>query len=241
MGSHHFEDCTTEERFTFSWRRPRFKGYMWLVRDWDQRRSINVYAPDRKYDEDFVFDALVKFIDDIDPNTVLVRLSDDGELESSSLDPFDDSSEVPLYPLRTAFPPDIATVRRCDLTEVDRLGFCVDLVTYQPRPGETRQAVFKYYTFEGNLVIFWHEANCVMRMPRHPNIVPFDALVVESLDGVDRVVGFTTHYVPGLTLSENKDRVFKLKYLEELIDVSTSTLSCAWASHTKLRHAAYLQ
>ncbi|KAK4108087.1 hypothetical protein N656DRAFT_792802 [Canariomyces notabilis] len=58
-----------------------------------------------------------------------------------------------------------------------------------------------------------------MRMPKHPNIVPFDSLVVDRIDGVDRVVGFTTRYIPGGTLYENKERVFKLKYLEQLINV----------------------
>ncbi|KAK3322924.1 hypothetical protein B0H66DRAFT_602347 [Apodospora peruviana] len=56
-----------------------------------------------------------------------------------------------------------------------------------------------------------------MRIPKHPNIVPFDALVVDKLDGVDRVVGFTTRFIPGGNLDENKTRVFKLKYLEQLI------------------------
>ncbi len=60
-----------------------------------------------------------------------------------------------------------------------------------------------------------------MRIPPHPNIVPLDALVVDSIDGVDRVVGFTTRYVPGFTLHENNTRVFKLKYLEQLISVSS--------------------
>ncbi|MCG8388367.1 MAG: hypothetical protein MJA30_22650, partial [Cytophagales bacterium] len=119
MGSQYFVDCTTEERFTFRWKKPhREYGSMWLVRDWDQRRSIKVHAPDEDCDEDFVFDALLKFIDDIDPNVVLVTLSKNGELESSSSDPFADSSEVPFYPLRTDFPPDVSTVRRGDLTEV---------------------------------------------------------------------------------------------------------------------------
>jgi len=81
-----------------------------------------------------------------------------------------------------------------------------------------RQVVFKYYITENDVVSWWHEANCVMRMPRHPNIVPFDSLVVDTVGSVDRVVGFTTHYIPGGTLSENKDRVFKPKYLEQLIN-----------------------
>ncbi|KAL2130685.1 hypothetical protein VTI74DRAFT_6098 [Chaetomium olivicolor] len=58
-----------------------------------------------------------------------------------------------------------------------------------------------------------------MRMPPHPNIAPFDALIVDLIEGVARVVGFTTHYIPGGTLFENNTRVFKLKYLQQLINV----------------------
>ncbi|KAH8902073.1 hypothetical protein BR93DRAFT_888108, partial [Coniochaeta sp. PMI_546] len=117
----------------------------------------------------------------------------------------------------TNFPRHVPTVRRRDLTEIDRLGLQVDMVRYKPRQGETRKVVFKYNITEKNVSLFWHEVNCVMRMPTHPNIVPFDALVVDAVDGVDRVVGFTTVYIPGETLHVNKDRLFKLKYLEQLI------------------------
>jgi serine/threonine protein kinase len=63
----------------------------------------------------------------------------------------------------------------------------------------------------------WKEMSLWMRLPRHPNIVPFDRVVVDELEG--RVVGFTSSYVPGGTLEENKSRVFKLKWLRQLIQV----------------------
>ncbi len=112
------------------------------------------------------------------------------------------------------------------LTEVDRLGIQVDLVTYEPRPGEKRQVVFKYYFAVSNVANFWHEANCVMRMPPHPPTL--SCLILSSstqIGVVDVVVGFATRYIPAGTLAENNDRVFKLKYLEQLIDVSTNFLS----------------
>lgn len=52
---------------------------------------------------------------------------------------------------------------------------------------------------------------------KHPNIVPFDKVVVDELEG--RFVGFTSKYVPGGTLEENVARVFKLKWLHQLTDV----------------------
>jgi hypothetical protein len=171
----------------------------------------------------FYYEALSKFIDTIPPDVAQVELDEQGVLVATSSNPLHDHSWIPFYPLRTEFPGHIATLRREDLTEVDRLGLQVDLVTYSPQsqPGETRQAVFKYYITDVSVVPWWHEVNCVMRIPPHPNIVPFDALVVESIDAVDRVVGFTTCYIAGYTLKENDTHIFKLKYLQQLINVST--------------------
>lgn len=60
--------------------------------------------------------------------------------------------------------------------------------------------------------------NLWMRLPKqHPNIVSFDKIVVDELEG--RCVGFTTKYIAGGTLDENKSRVFKLKWLHQLIAV----------------------
>lgn len=56
-----------------------------------------------------------------------------------------------------------------------------------------------------------------MRLPRHANIVSFDRVVVDELEG--RVVGFTNDYVPGGTLEANGSRVFQLEWLWQLIQV----------------------
>lgn len=63
----------------------------------------------------------------------------------------------------------------------------------------------------------WKEMSLWMRLPRHPNIVSFDRVVIDELEG--RVVGFTSDYVPGGNLEENKSRIFKLKWLQQLIKV----------------------
>lgn len=49
--------------------------------------------------------------------------------------------------------------------------------------------------------------NIWMRLPRHPNTVPFDRVVTDELEG--RVVGFTNNYTSGGSLEERKPRVFK--------------------------------
>ncbi|KAJ2893730.1 hypothetical protein MKZ38_008300 [Zalerion maritima] len=225
MGSHYFYNCRPDQRFTLSRRTPMASEIMWHVEDWDQRRSLQVRSPKRKNpDKDkeehlFLFEALAKVIDDLPVDALLAQFLDDGTLLSASSDITEDIAYVPFYPSRTDFPLDTPTVRRRDLIEVDRLGLMVDLTTYQPSPGKTKTVVFKYFIYEGNRATWWYEANCVMRIPKHDNIVSFDAVVLDMVDGDNKVVGFTTQYVPGGTLETNKDRVFKLKYLEQLTEV----------------------
>src|SRR5271168_3888464 len=104
------------------------------------------------------------------------------------------STILPFYPLVADFPPGLRKIRRSDLTEIDRLGLQADLTIYEADPGQTRRVVFKYYTNKGNISVFWHELNCIIRIPRHPNIVPFDSLVFDTVDGKEKVVGFTTPF-----------------------------------------------
>jgi hypothetical protein len=127
-------------------------------------------------------------------------------------------ARVPYYPPSTEFPRRIPKIRRSSLTEIRRRGVQVDLVSYRRLQGQAKLVAFKYYMNDGNVSMFWNEINGVMRIPEHPSIVPFDALVIEPLDGEDKVVGFTTVYTPGGTISDNPERVFKLKYLKQLIE-----------------------
>ena len=76
--------------------------------------------------------------------------------------------------------------------------------------------MFKYSFLIQYLTIHWHEM-CIWSRLKHPNIVPFDKIVVDEIEG--RIVGFTSKYIPGGTLNENKTRVFKLQWLHELMRV----------------------
>jgi serine/threonine protein kinase len=77
--------------------------------------------------------------------------------------------------------------------------------------------VFKYFFLYQHMSFIWHEVGVWVRLPKHPNIVPFDKVVVDELEG--RLVGFTTPFIPGGTVDENKDRPFKLKWLKQLMGV----------------------
>lgn len=214
----YFDDCRPDQRFTSSGKAYR-NGSLWVVYDWDQRRTITVSTSWEEDDEDFIFEVLVEHVDDLPADTVLIQVSRDGELLSCSSNIDDDRTMIPFYPSVPDFPPVLRRVRRSDLTEIDRLGVQVDLTTYESLPGQKKSVASKYYLNQANIAVFWHEVNCLIRIPKYPNIVQFDSLVVDTVDGEDKIVGFTTNFIPGGTVLDNVSRVFKHKYLKQLIEV----------------------
>jgi hypothetical protein len=222
----YFEEYDLDSRFKLifdSW--DPVNGHYYVVLDWDQRRTISVSTLEKK-DEEFVFEALEEIIDDLPENVVKITIASDLGLLSVSTCVLDDWTAIPFYPSLTDFPPQLPAIRRSQLTEIDRLGVHTDHTTYEPTPGETKHVVFKYYTNEGNVAMFWHEINCTLRIPKHPHIVPFDRFVVDSATagGPEKVVGFTTPFIAGGTVSDNISRVFTLEHLKQLTAVRLLTL-----------------
>ncbi|KAH8908970.1 hypothetical protein BR93DRAFT_950549 [Coniochaeta sp. PMI_546] len=176
----------------------------WYILDWDQRRIIAVTMDEEQESEDVAIGHLKKHIDTLGPDVYAIYLSHNGDLVSVSTNAEDDETTC--------------TVPRSDLLELDRLSPNVDLVSYTPCANATdTKAVFKYYFLFQFLHKLWHEMNLWMRLPPHPNIVPFDRLVLDELHG--RVVGFTSLYISGGTISENRSRTFKLEWLRQLTRV----------------------
>jgi hypothetical protein len=190
----------------------------WFILDWDQRHIIAVTMEEEQDSEDIAIEHLKKHIDGLGTDVYAIELSQDGELVSVSTDPKDDQGACVYYPPLEAIqrPDHVRTVLRSDLLELDRFSPNVDLVSYTKGANtkDTTKAVFKYYFLFQFIYKIWHEMNLWIRLPTHPNIVPFDRLVLDELHG--HVVGFTSHYIPGGTLSENPSRVFKLKWLWQL-------------------------
>jgi hypothetical protein len=215
----YFDDCRPDQRFSADVGGWRDGGTRLNVIDWDQRRTITVVTTWVEDDNDIYFEALAEHIDNIPANAVSIKVSRDGELLSCCLDTNEDPTLVPFYPSVADFPQGLRKICRSDLTELDRLGLQTDLTTYKSLQGQVQRVVFKYYINRSNIDVFWHELNCVIRLPKHPNIVPFDCLVFDIVDGKDKVVGFTTPFIPGGTVLDNISRVFKLKYLKQLIEV----------------------
>lgn len=60
--------------------------------------------------------------------------------------------------------------------------------------------------------------NLLSKLLPHPNIVPFDRLVLE--DAESRVIGFVTKYIPGGTLANaDPKRPFRFEWLQQLTQV----------------------
>lgn len=229
-----FDHCQPNQRFN-AFTSNSFPGgpTTWQTVDWDQRRYISTSVPEEvdlddggEEVEERVIQALAGIVDGLDDDVNLVNFSIEGDFISTSSDPGDDTAAIPLYCPIDMIPEQYRTgrvVSRADLVEVDRLSQCVDLVTYRLQPGS--RAVFKYQFHHDQVLRNWHELNCWLRLSGHPNIVPLERLVTDYEDvpehgtNIEVVVGFTSAYVPGETLHHNPYRLFKFKYLEQLIEV----------------------
>ncbi|KAJ3480525.1 hypothetical protein NLG97_g8053 [Lecanicillium saksenae] len=184
--------------------------YTWYIVDFDQRRHFSVtYCPpfrvqDTEATEEICLEKLRKHIDDLATDILGIRFADpDGPISASTDEEDDATSYANCHPpsaLGLPFP--VKTIGLSSLTELDRMGPQVDLVTYPAEPTVGGMTGTK----------------CWARLPRdHPHIVPFHAVVVDDIRG--GVVGFTSLYIPGGTLEQNKHRPFRLVWLQQLLSV----------------------
>lgn len=113
-------------------------------------------------------------------------MDDRGLLVKVSSDPKDDSTIITHYPRLANAPslPSCPIVQHSQLTEEDRLGPTVDLVSYTDDSGATKLAVFKYYMIFQRRSWIWNELHLNKALPRHPNIVPFDRVVLVDAESV---------------------------------------------------------
>ncbi|KAI3396789.1 hypothetical protein diail_11689 [Diaporthe ilicicola] len=215
----HFDDCTPDQRFTKTGFDSMYNGVgsIKVIIDWDQRRTIAVATAWQEDDEAFFFDALAEHIDDIPSDIVQIEVGERGELLNSTANLDEDWTMIPFYPSPSDYP-SLPQIRREQLIELDRMGVQVDLCENTLATGtEPKQVAYKYYINEGNISIIWDESNCLLRIPKHPNIVPFNTLVIDQVEGKDKVVGFTTPFIPGGTILDNISRPFKVKHLTQLL------------------------
>jgi hypothetical protein len=186
------------------------------VWDWDQLRWIKVKGTAKLFPpgEDVETSVLAQFADYLSPVVRAITVNDDGLLTGVSTDPEeDDTFFVGYLPFSLCQSlADCSTVYFSQLQELDRLGPGVDLSSY-----ESQRVAFKFNPL-GMLrrtQMSWKEMNLLSKLPPHPNIIPFDRIVLEDVQS--RVIGFTTKYIPGGTLADaDPKRPFRFEWLRQL-------------------------
>lgn len=219
-------------------------AYCWVY-DADQRRWITVTSEtpwldqedEDKYNEQLLemrarSKAMVEeHIDEVHGDTLGIMILDETENLAPILDDPDfpngrwlrfvgetdqDLNNSTYFPLLEDYqlPSTVKTVLRSELTELERLSVHVDLVSY----AGMEQGVFKSAWHWNGFGPMWQQINIHARLPKHPNILPLDRVVLDEISG-SRVVGFTVPFIAGGDLDTNKDRPFKLKHLKQLMQV----------------------
>ena len=186
------------------------------VWDWDQLRMIKVKGTAKLFppDEDVENLVLAQFADYLAPGVRAITVDDDGLLTGVSTDPEEDATFFIGYiPFSLCpSPADCSTIYFSQLQELDRLGPGVDLLSH-----DSQRVAFKFNALgmPRRLELSWKEINLVSKLPPHPNIVPFDRVVLEDVES--RVIGFTTKYIPGGTLANaDPKRPFRFEWLQQL-------------------------
>lgn len=206
--------------------------HTWHIIDFDQRRQFSVtYAPpvpeeDPEVTEELCMRRLRQHVDELGPGIYGMKfIEPDGPITTSTDLLLDETAYVNYHPLSALKVPfAVKTIHMDALTELDRFGPQVDLVSYQTAPdtgpvGEVK-AAFKYWFMPNGMFRSWYELNSWIRLPRnHPHIVPFDAVVLNNV--TEGIVGFTTLYVPGGNVKDNdaRTRPFRLEWFRQLLSV----------------------
>lgn len=101
------------------------------------------------------------------------------------------------------------------LTELDGIMPGVDLVSYEDDDGTTKKVVFKSSPIVQYRERRWKEIVMLHGLPAHPNIVPFDRIVVDDTTS-QHIVGFTVPYLPAPSLDKDHTQVFRLDWFHQL-------------------------
>ncbi|KAL3469309.1 kinase-like domain-containing protein [Aspergillus californicus] len=191
------------------------------VWDWDRLQVVNLRGTAKVFplDEDLEVQTLANLADHLSPKVYAISVDDDGLLTGASTDLEDDRSLFIAY-LPLSMCPSLAscrTVLYSQLKEIDRIGPGVDLLSYKDESGVSQKVAFKFNPLQKRmrLQMAWDELHLLKSLPPHPNIVPFDCVVLDDGDVVPRVLGFTTKYIPGGTLKD-PNVPFRFQWLQQL-------------------------
>jgi serine/threonine protein kinase len=169
---------------------------------------------------DIELSILAQFADYLSPEVRAITVDNNGLLTEVWTDPEEDDTLFLAY-LPFSLCESLAscrTVQYSKFYELDRLGPFVDLLSYEDESGIPQKVAFKFNILNTplRLQMAWDELNLLSILPPHPNIIPFDRVVLE--DEESRVIGFTTKYIPGGTLA-NPKILFRFEWLQQLTQV----------------------
>ncbi|CAG8948069.1 unnamed protein product [Penicillium salamii] len=192
------------------------------VWDWDQLRMIKVKGTAKLFppEEDRELSIIARLADYLSPEVSAITVDDDGLLTGVSTDPEEDDTlffaYVPFSLCESLV--DCRTIQYSKLQELDRLGPFVDLKSYKDESGISQTVAFKFNVLNKPLRIqmAWDELNILKSLPPHPNIIPFDRVVLE--DQESRMIGFTTKYISDGNLA-NPDIPLRFEWLQQLTEV----------------------
>ncbi|KAF9890795.1 hypothetical protein FE257_005365 [Aspergillus nanangensis] len=172
--------------------------------------TVKLFAPE----EDVETSVLAQFADYLSPEVRAITVNDDGILTGVSTHPEEDDiflvGYLPFSLCQSLT--DCPTTHFSQLRELDRLGPSVDLVSYN-----YQKFAFKFNPLgmPRRLQMSWKEMNLLYKLPPHPNIIPFDRIVLEDVES--RVIVITTKYIPGGTLADvDLKRHFRFESLQQL-------------------------
>ena len=192
------------------------------VWDWDQLRMIKLRGTAKLFppDEDKEVSVLAPIADYISQDVSVITVDDDALLSGISTSPDEDDTWYTPYLVFSAVESlaDCRTIQFSKLRELDRLGPGVDLSSYDDESGKTQNVAFKFNPIgkARRLQMAWEELNALKNLPEHPNLVPFDRVVLDDTES--RVIGFTTKYIPGGTL-DNPSVPFHFEWLQQLTEL----------------------
>lgn len=188
----------------------------WLI---EQRRYFAVSGCEEVLQQcEDAEDVLDQCADDLSPDDVMIKVSEDGEWLTISNKDKDDRGRFFQYP-RFDQPDDVKAdiVKRSDIREEKRMYWLNDIVSYLKNNAD-HLAVFKIAVHESQLNRMWNDAHIMRALKSHPSVVPFEKFVVDDTE--DRLVGWTSTFIPGGTLEENHSfTYFRLSWLFQMIDI----------------------
>ncbi|KAH0016497.1 hypothetical protein KCU78_g7836, partial [Aureobasidium melanogenum] len=198
-----------------------------IVMDFDQRRQYSIRGPSsflRLADEERegidAIEVLKRYVDEIDRAVHTINVDATGALVSTSSDPEQDCQQAIFYPSLLDAPSlqDCRMIEMAKLTELDRIMPGVDLVSYEDDDGITKKVVFKYSPIMQYRERRWREIGMLHGLPAHPNIVPFDRIVVDDTTS-QHIIGFTLPYLPAPSLDKDHTQIFRLEWFLQLISL----------------------